>query len=58
MDTSDLVRIDFNPTMFVPASAQGILAYQIRTEDERMAKIASVLVMKTVRILLILNVKF
>ncbi|MEZ5007584.1 MAG: hydroxymethylbilane synthase [Chitinophagales bacterium] len=43
LDTSDLVRIDFNPTMFVPASAQGILAYQIRTDDERMAKIASVL---------------
>lgn len=43
IDTDDLIRIDFDPTMFIPAPAQGILAYQIRSEDQRMAEIATVL---------------
>ncbi len=43
LDTSDLIRIDLDPIMFVPAPAQGILAYQIRSNDDRMMEIVKIL---------------
>jgi hydroxymethylbilane synthase len=33
LDISDLIVVKFNPQEFVPAPAQGVLAYQVRTED-------------------------
>lgn len=37
-DISGLQRYVFDPTHFIPAPAQGVLAFQIREEDEAMAK--------------------
>jgi hydroxymethylbilane synthase len=33
LDVSDLTIVKFNPQEFVPAPAQGVLAYQVRTAD-------------------------
>ena len=41
LDLSDLHVEVLDPTIFVPAPAQGVLGLQIRTEDSRLAKILS-----------------
>jgi hydroxymethylbilane synthase len=33
LDIDDLIRIDLSPTMYIPAPAQGILAYQVRSDE-------------------------
>ena len=33
LNVSDLHRMDFDPTEFIPAPAQGVLAFQVREED-------------------------
>lgn len=38
-DIGDLVRFDLPVSMFIPAPAQGILAYQVRADDERMSEV-------------------
>jgi hydroxymethylbilane synthase len=43
LDTSDLVVIPLDPPMFIPAPAQGVLAYQIREEDTEMQGICRLL---------------
>ena len=39
LDLSDLHVVVLDPTIFVPAPAQGVLGLQIRTEDSRLAEI-------------------
>jgi len=41
LDLSDLEVIQLHPREFVPAPAQGVLAYQTRNDDDRMKKIIS-----------------
>jgi porphobilinogen deaminase len=41
LDLSDLHVEVLDPTVFVPAPAQGVLGLQIRTEDSRLAEILS-----------------
>jgi len=41
LDLSDLHVEVLDPTVFIPAPAQGVLGLQIRTEDSRLAKILS-----------------
>ena len=43
IDVSDLVRVDLEPPFFIPAAAQGVLAFQIRENDERMKAVCAVL---------------
>ncbi|MCP4122337.1 MAG: hydroxymethylbilane synthase [Bacteroidetes bacterium] len=43
LDTGDLIRMDLPVNMFVPAPAQGILAYQVRSSDEGMAEVIEIL---------------
>lgn len=43
LDISDLVRVDLEPPFFIPAAAQGVLAFQIRENDERMHTVCAVL---------------
>lgn len=38
LDVSDLVVFHFEPTEFVPAPAQGVLAYQCRVDDKEIIK--------------------
>lgn len=39
LDLSDLISVRMHPKEFVPAPAQGVIAYQVRTEDKEMRKI-------------------
>ena len=39
LDLSDLISLDLTPDEFVPAPAQGVLALQIRTQDEELDEI-------------------
>lgn len=39
LEVSDLHRFDLDPTEFIPAPAQGVLAYQIRSEDRELGAI-------------------
>lgn len=39
LDLSDLVAIRMHPKEFVPAPAQGVIAYQVRSEDKELRKI-------------------
>ena len=39
LDLSDLVAIRMHPKEFVPAPAQGVIAYQVRSDDTEMRKI-------------------
>lgn len=41
LDVSDLNAIELHPREFVPAPAQGVLAYQTRSEDLKMRKVVS-----------------
>jgi hydroxymethylbilane synthase len=43
LDISDLVRVNLEPPFFIPAAAQGVLAFQIREKDERMHAVCAVL---------------
>ena len=43
IDISDLVRVNLEPPFFIPAAAQGVLAFQIRENDERMKAVCAVL---------------
>lgn len=47
IDISDLERVDLSPPFFIPAAAQGVLAFQIRADDERSLKICKTLHTKT-----------
>lgn len=38
LDVEDLVVVKFNPHEFIPAPAQGVLAYQVRTEDKELRR--------------------
>ena len=39
LDLSELICIELDPTQFVPAPAQGVLAIQIRENDEKLAEV-------------------
>lgn len=43
IDISDLVRVDLSPPFFIPAAAQGVLAFQIRESDDWMKGVCKVL---------------
>ena len=36
LDLDDLLVVELDPRMFVPAAAQGVLAYQTRVDDQKM----------------------
>ena len=38
LEVDDLTIVKFNPHEFVPAPAQGVLAYQVRTEDKELRR--------------------
>ncbi|GAB5538370.1 MAG: hypothetical protein Salg2KO_04730 [Salibacteraceae bacterium] len=39
LDISDLLSIELDPRIFIPAPAQGVLAYQCREQDSKMQKV-------------------
>lgn len=41
LDLSDLVEVELDPTVFVPAPAQGVLGLQIREDDSKLAAVLS-----------------
>lgn len=43
LDENDVYRFDLDPLQYIPAPAQGVLAYQIRANDERLREVVEVL---------------